>query len=173
MVDPSSHNKTAAPDSRSVARPKLRRAADTRIAGPDTNFVMNPIKALVVSLFAIYWVIVVLILVFARDVFDQVARLTGDQRSTEIAEVLVLSALLTLLSTGVVRGWRWTFWLILVVFFAGILRVPASVMQLAGYIPAQGPPWYVVLQAIVGLTQFLIALLMLAGYRRSGIWGSP
>ena len=134
---------------------------------------MNPIKALVLSLFAIYWVLVVLILVFARDVFDQVGRLAGDQRPAEIAEVLVLTALLALLSTGVVRAWRWTFWLILVAFFAGILRVPASAMELAGDIPAQGPPWYVVLQAGVGLIQFFIALLMLAGYRKAGMWGSP
>ena len=61
---------------------------------------------------------------------------------------------------------------ILLAFLAGILRVPTSVMQLAGDIPAQGPPWYVVLQAVVGLTQFLIALLMVAGYRKGGIWGS-
>ena len=134
---------------------------------------MNPIKALVLSLFAIYWVVVVLILVFARDVFDQVGRLAGDQRPTEIAYLLVLTTLLALLSIGVVRSWRWTFWLILVAFFAGILRVPASVMQLAGDIPPQGPPWYVVLQAVVGLTQFLIALLMLAGYRKGGIWWVP
>lgn len=136
------------------------------------NLVVNPIKAMVLSLFAIYWVLVVLILVFARDVFDQVGRLAGDQRPTEIAYLLVLTALLALLSTAVVRGWRWTFWLILVAFFAGILRVPASVLQLAGVIPAEGPPWYVVLQAVAGLTQFLIALLMLAGYRKTGIWGS-
>ena len=134
---------------------------------------MNRIKALVLSLFATYWVLVVLLLVFARDVFDQVGRLRGDQRTAEIAEVLVLTALLAFLSTGVVRAWRWTFWVILAAFFAGLLRVPASVMQLAGDIPAQGPPWYVVLQAIVGLTQFVIALLMLAGYRKAGIWGSP
>lgn len=134
---------------------------------------MNPIKALVLSLFAIYWVVVLLILVFARDVVDQVARLSRDQRPTEIVYVLVFTALLALLSTGVVRGWRWTFWLILVVFFTGILRVPASVMQLAGVVPAQGPPWYVVLQAVVGLTQFVIALLMVAGYRKAGTWGSP
>jgi hypothetical protein len=51
--------------------------------------------------------------------------------------------------------------------------VPASVMQLAGDIPAQGPPWYGVLQAVVGVTQFFIALLMLAAYRKAGIWGSP
>jgi hypothetical protein len=29
----------------------------------------------------------------------------------------------------------------------------------------------VVLQAVVGLIQFFIALLMLAGYRKAGIWG--
>lgn len=137
------------------------------------NLVMNPIKALVLSLFAVYWVLVLLILAFARDVVDQVVRLSGDQRPTEIAYVLVFTALLALLSTGVIRGWRWTFWLILVAFFAGILRVPTSVMQLAGDIPAQGPLWYVVLQAVVGLTQFFIALLMVAGYRKAGIWGSP
>ncbi len=134
---------------------------------------MNRIKALVLSLFATYWVLVVLILVFARDVFDQIGRLGADQRPAEIAEVLVLTALLALLSAGVVRAWRWTFWVILAAFFTGLLRVPVSVMQLAGAIPAQGPPWYVVLQAIVGLTQFVIALLMLAGYRKAGIWGSP
>ena len=44
-------------------------------------------------------------------------------------------------------------------------------MQLAGEIPAQGPPWYVVLQAVVGLTQFFFALLKQAGYRKAGIWG--
>jgi hypothetical protein len=134
---------------------------------------MNPIKALVLSLFAIYWVLVLLILVFARDVIDQVARLSADQRPTEIVDVVVFTALLALFSTGVVRGWRWTFWLILVAFFAGILRVPASVMQLVGDIPAQGPSWYVVLQAVVGLTQFFIALVMVAGYRKAGIWGLP
>jgi hypothetical protein len=134
---------------------------------------MNRIKALVLSLFATYWVLVVLILVFARDVFDQIGRLGADQRPAEIAEVLVLTALLALLSTGVVRAWRWTFWVLLAAFFAGMLRVPVSVMQLAVDIPAQGPSWYVVLQAIVGLTQFVIALLMLIGYRKAGIWGSP
>jgi len=134
---------------------------------------MNPMKALVLSLFAAYWILVVLILVFARDVADQVARLSGDQRPTEIAYFLVFTALLALLSTGVVRGWRWIFWLILVAFFAGILRVPASVMELSGNIPAQGPPWYVVLQAVVGLTQFIIALAMVAGYRKAGAWGWP
>ncbi len=132
---------------------------------------INRIKALVLGLFAVYWVIVVVILVAAREVFDQVGGLHGNQRPAEIGALLVLTALLGLLSAGVIRNWRWTFWLILVAFMAGILRVPIASLQLAGIVPGQGPAWYVSLQAIVGLIQFVIALAMLAGYRRAGVWG--
>jgi hypothetical protein len=86
--------------------------------------------------------------------------------------LLVLTTLFAVLSTGVLRGWRWTFWLILVVFLAGILRVPASALQLAGIVPSQGPAWYVVFQAVVGPIQFVIALAMLAGYRKAAVWGA-
>jgi hypothetical protein len=137
---------------------------------------MNRTKALVLALFAVYWGIVVVLLVAARDVYDsqlpQAARPSGNQRPAEIGALLVLTALFTVLSIGVIRNWRWTFWLILVVFLAGILHVLASALQLAGIVPSQDPAWYVVLQGGVGLIQFLTALAMLAGYRKTGIWGT-
>ncbi|MFI5271759.1 MAG: hypothetical protein ACHQ4H_01845 [Ktedonobacterales bacterium] len=137
---------------------------------------MNHTKALVLALFAVYWVIIVVILAVAHDVYDgqlpQAVRLPGNQRPAEIGTLLALTALFAVLSTGVIRSWRWTFWLILVVFMAGILRVPASALQLAGIVTSQGPAWYVVFQAVVGLIQFVIALAMLAGYRKTGIWGA-
>jgi len=77
-----------------------------------------------------------------------------------------------LLGIGVVRRWRWTFWLIVVAFIAGVLRVPASILQLSGVLPSESPSWYVLLQAIMGFMQVGIGLAMLAGYRRSGVWGS-
>ena len=132
---------------------------------------INRIKALVLALFAAYWVVVIVIWIADRPVFDQVGGLPPSQGSAEAAEVLTLTALLVLLSVGIVRGWRWLFWLILIAFLAGILRVPAAALELAGKIPQQGPAWYVVLTAIVGIIQFLIALRMAAGYRRAGIWG--
>ncbi len=136
---------------------------------------MNPIKAVVIALFAAYWIVVVVLLVAARPVFDQVldqqVRVSGDHRPAEVATVLVLNALLSVLSVGIVRGWRWTFWLILVVFLAGILRVPTAVLELSGKISTQAPAWYVGLTAMVGLIQFCIAVAMLLGYRRAGIWG--
>jgi len=36
----------------------------------------------------------------------------------------------------------------------------------------QGPGWYVLLQLVVGLIQFVIALAMLVGYRKAGVWGA-
>jgi hypothetical protein len=136
---------------------------------------MNHTKALVLALFAVYWVTVVVILVVARSVYDSLLppalRTSSDQRPAEIYTLLVLTALFALLSTGVIRGWRWTFWLILVVFLIGIVHVPTSALQLAGIMPRQAPAWYVVLQTVVGLIQFVIALAMLAGYRKAGAWG--
>lgn len=132
---------------------------------------INRLKGLVLALFGAYWVAVIVIWIAARPVFDQVGGLARDQIGAEAAEVLALTALLTLLSVGVVRGWRWLFWLILIAFLAGILRVPAAALELAGKIPRQGPAWYVALTAVVGLIQFVIALTMAASYRRSGVWG--
>ena len=133
-------------------------------------------KALVLGFFAVYWVIVVVLLAAAREVYDsllpQPLRLSGNQRPAEVYTLLVLTALFAVLFTGVIRNWRWTFWLILVVFLAGIVRVPAAALQLAGIVPRQGPAWYVVFQAVVGLIQFVIALAMLTGYRKTGVWGA-
>lgn len=137
---------------------------------------MNRIKALVLALFAVYWVIVVVILVAARAVYDrlltQALQFSGNPQPEEIGTLLALTVLLAVLSTGVIRGWRWTFWLILVVFLIGIVRVPVSALQLAGFMSRPDPAWYVVLQALVGLIQFLIALAMLTGYRKAGVWGA-
>jgi|SRR5215467_1480834 len=132
---------------------------------------INRTKGLVLALFAAYWVAVMGLWIVARSVFDQVGGLGRGQEDSEAAEVLALTALLMLLSVGVVRGWRWLFWLILIAFMAGVLRLPAAALELAGKIPKQGPDWYVVLTAIVGMIQFVVALTMAAGYRRSGVWG--
>jgi hypothetical protein len=137
---------------------------------------VNRTKASVLALFVGYWIIVVVLLVAARAVYDrllaQVVTLSGNPQPAEIGTLLALTVLLSILSIGVIRGWRWTFWLILVVFLFGVVRVPTAGLQLAGVMPHQDPDWYVVLQAVVGLLQFVIALGMLAGYRRAGVWGA-
>jgi len=76
------------------------------------------------------------------------------------------------LRASVLRRGRWTFWLILVAFLLGLVRVPVAVLQLTRRLPSDGPTWYVVLQGSFGVVQFAIALVMLADYRRHGVWGA-
>ena len=123
--------------------------------------------------FVLSWASLVTILVATPEVYDQALQLPArDQPLFELAFLAALSIFLVLLGVGVVRRWRWTFWLLVVACIAGVLRVPASILQLSGLLPAESPTWYVLLQAVIGLVQIAIGLAMLAGYRRSGVWGS-
>jgi hypothetical protein len=139
---------------------------------------VNRTQRLVLGFFAVAWVGLVAILAVAPEVYNASLRLRPGTESG-VSPALVravflaaLSAFLALLSLGVVRRWRWTFWLVAVAFVLGVLRVPAAALQLAGALPADGPAWYVVLQGLIGLVQLAIGLAMLAGYRRGGVWSA-
>lgn len=134
---------------------------------------LNRTQLLVLVFLAAVWVVVVAILALAPGVFDQALRFSvASRRPFEIAFLVVLSLFLLVLAIGVLRRWRSTFWLILVAFLAGVLRLPASALELAGILPVQGPAWYVVLQGAIGVVQFAIGIAMVKGYRRGGIWGN-
>jgi hypothetical protein len=133
---------------------------------------VNRTQALVLGFFGVALGSLLVILVVAPDVYDQALRLPGGSGVAEIAFLAVLAGFLGLLAVGVLRRWRWTFWLVLVAFLAGILRVPVAILQLTGVLPADVPTWYVTFQGVIGLAQVAIGLAMLAGYRRSGVWGS-
>ena len=89
-----------------------------------------------------------------------------------LAFMALLLGFLTVLALGVVRRWRWLFWLLLLAFAAGVLRVPVAVLQLSGQMAPEGPDWYVVLQGALGVVQVGLAVAMFAGYRRAGPWGA-
>ena len=135
---------------------------------------LNRTQKLVLGFFAVVWAALVVILVVAPGVYDQALRLPGGRHELPVSGFLaVLSTFIVVLVIGVVRRWRWTFWLILGAFLiGGVLRVPASILQLGGVLPAGFPAWYVLLQALIGLAQVAIGLAMLVGYRKSGTWGS-
>ena len=109
----------------------------------------------------------------APEVYERRLRsLPGAQRIVDVVFVVALTAFIAFLSIGVLRRWRWAFWLILIAFLFGVLRVPVAVLQLSGPMTPDGPTWYVVLQGVIGVAQVLIALAMILAYRRSGVWGS-
>jgi hypothetical protein len=115
----------------------------------------------------------VAILLAAPDIYSNTLGVRSTRSHlTGAAFVVGLSAFLVLLSVGTLRRWRWLFWLILVAFLAGILRLAASVLQLEGILSPSGPAWFTLLQGGIGVVQVFIGLAMLAGYRRSGAWGA-
>jgi hypothetical protein len=126
----------------------------------------------VVGFFAFAWIGLVAILVFSPEVYTQTLRkVGGDSLAIEASFLIALSALIAFLVVGIFRRWQWTFWLLLIAFFFGALRIPASALQLAGMMPASGPIWYEALQGVIGVVQFLIAIAMFVGYRKAGVWG--
>ncbi len=133
----------------------------------------NRTQRLVLGFFAFALAALVAILIASPEIYDATLKFGPEVHPlTDLAFLLAISTLIAVLGLGVLRRWRWMFWLILVAFLFGVVRVPAAALQLMGILPSGGPSWYVVLQAMIGVVQFLIALAMLAGYRRAGVWGA-
>ena len=134
--------------------------------------VINRTQQLVLGFVVLNWLALVAILLVSPDIYDRSLAVSGAQRrAVDLVLLVALSGLLALLGLAVVRRWRWAFWLILVAFFAGLLRVPAAALELTGHLSTDDPTWYIVLQAVIGVIQFLIATAMFLGFRRSGAWG--
>jgi hypothetical protein len=131
---------------------------------------INRTQALVLGFFALAWTSLGALFAVAPEVYYRALNLSSG--GAGLLFLIAISTFIVLLGIGVVRRRRWTFWLIVVAFLFGVLRIPASVLTLEGLLPADGPTWYVLYQALLGLLQFAIALAMLAGYRRDGIWGA-
>jgi hypothetical protein len=134
---------------------------------------VNRTQGLVLGFFPLAWLAIVILLAVAPAVRAvTVGRLPGGGPVVIVVFVVALLGFLSVLSLGVLRRWRWVFWLVLVAFAAGLARVPVAMLQLSGPMAPDGPDWYVILQGVIGLIQVGIAVAMLAGYRRSGTWGA-
>lgn len=132
----------------------------------------NRVQRLVLGFFLVVWVALMAILLVAPQIYDNTLRLvSGADALANLAFLIAISVLIAVLAVGVVRRWRWMFWLILLAFLFGIVRVIASALQLVNVLPAGGPGWYLAFQAGIGAAQFLIALAMIAGYRKGDVWG--
>src|SRR5207302_2575657 len=76
------------------------------------------------------------------------------------------------LVVGVLRHWRWLFWLLLVAFGFSILEIPATILQLAGVVPSLFPVWYSLFRMGVAIIQVGIAVWMVQIYRQHGVWAT-
>jgi hypothetical protein len=135
---------------------------------------MNRTQALVLGFSLVVWIALVAILFAAPDIYDaelQPLGLAGVAQA-RLGFLAAITALLTLLAVGTLRRWHWMFWLTLVAFAAGALRVPVFGLQAVGVLSLDVPLWYAGFQALIGVVQVAIAAAMVAGYRRNGVWGA-
>jgi len=137
------------------------------------SFPVNRTQGLVLGFFVFAWTAIVVLLAVSPAVRDvTLRRLPWTGPLVIIVFVAALFGFLSVLTLGVLRRWRWLFWLVLVAFAAGLARVPVAVLQLSGRMAPDGPDWYIGLQGLIGLIQVGIAVAMFAGYRRSGPWAA-
>jgi hypothetical protein len=85
--------------------------------------------------------------------------------------LFALLILITVLIVGVLRHWRWLFWLLLFANSFSILEVPATILQLTGIIPDPYPVWYSLYRMSIAVIQVLIAIWMVRILYRYGVWG--
>ena len=85
--------------------------------------------------------------------------------------LIALLIFITVLIVGVLRHWRWMFWLLLVANSFSILEVPATILQLNGVIPNPYPVWYSLYRMSIAVLQVGIAIWMIRIYYRYGVWG--
>src|SRR5436190_24197423 len=85
--------------------------------------------------------------------------------------LVALLIFITVLIVGVLRHWRWLFWLLLVANSFSILEVPATILQLNSVIPNPYPVWYSLYRMGIAVIQVGIAIWMIRIYYQYGVWG--
>lgn len=81
-----------------------------------------------------------------------------------------IGVFLAILMVGVLRHWRWLFWLLLVAFSFMILEIPVTLLQLTGVLPSLFPVWYSLVRMGGSIITVGIAMWMLNIYRHYGVW---
>src|SRR5260370_35606237 len=72
--------------------------------------------------------------------------------------LVAILVFIAVLIVGVLRHWRWLFWLVLIAFGFSILQIPATIFQFTGFVPDILPVWYSLSRLGVDLIHVGIAI---------------
>ncbi len=84
-----------------------------------------------------------------------------------LAAILIMVGML---GVGVLRRWRWVFWVVLIACALSVLQIPAAALELKGILPMDYPAWYLVTRALVAAVQFAIGIAMICMFLHRGVW---
>ena len=134
-------------------------------------------RALQRAIIAFFTLTVALLLALyavAPSIYVQTLMLDFDPADAHpLAINVFLVALLLFIATivvGVIRRWRWLYWLVIIAFLAAPLEIPAGILQLMGILPIQQPAWYVLLRMATAVVECALGVWMLLVWRRCGVW---
>ena len=115
-----------------------------------------------------------MVYITAPSIYVQVLLGHGAQADTRpfyvTAFLVAILLFVALLVVGVLRRWRWLFWLVPVAFIAEIIALPIDALQLAGVMPLMYPVWYTIVRLVVSVLQIVIGGWMIWLYLRCGTW---
>jgi hypothetical protein len=133
---------------------------------------LHRLERVLITLFLLLALFVVAVYAAAPSIYTNMLTPSTTDRYPLSATLFLVALLvfITVLIVGVVRHWRWLFWLLLVAFSFMILEIPATILQLTGVVPNLFPVWYSLLRMGVSIITFVIAVWMIYIYRQYGVW---
>ena len=133
---------------------------------------LHRLERVLITLFLLLALFVVAVYAAAPSIYTNMLTPSTTDRYPLPATLFLVALLvfIAVLIVGVVRHWRWLFWLLLVAFSFMILEIPATILQLTGVVPNLFPVWYSLLRMGVSIITFVIAVWMIYIYRQYGVW---
>ena len=132
------------------------------------------LQGAIIAFFASMIALLVILYLVAPAIYLDTLQQTAQTTDTHpLAVNVFLAAILIFVAMGgygVLRGWRWVFWLAMLAFLASALEIPAGILQLVGVIPIQQPTWYVLLRMASSVVEFALGVWMLRVWRACGVW---
>jgi hypothetical protein len=141
----------------------------------DQRVLVRRLERGVLAFFLLAALFVVVVYVAVPSIYAEMLKLqpsTADRYPLAVTLFLVaILAFISVLSVGVVRHWRWVFWILLIAFGFSVLEIPAGILQLTGVLPSSFPVWYSLCRMGVAVIEVVIAVWMWQVYWLYGAWG--
>ena len=136
--------------------------------------VQRRLEQVLIAFFAVCALFVVAVYVTAPSIYMQALMLppAPTDRYPFPATVFLVALLvfIAMVIVGVMRHWRWLFWLLLVAFGFSILQIPATIVQLMDGIHGSFPDLYSFGRIGVALFEVGLAVWMIQIYQHHGVW---
>src|SRR5258707_392798 len=110
---------------------------------PTSHSMRMRLERTVIAFFILAALSLLVVYVTSPSIYAQSLSLTSSPANRYPVPVTLflvgILAVIALLILGVVRHWRWVFWLMLIAFAGSALQIPATLLQMTGVLPTADP----------------------------------